>query len=112
MNQKIKVYLKGNAKESYFLLKDLNDSINKTLFKSINHNIDLLFKNPQLGQPIKKKLFPKKLIKQYNVSNLYRLEISDYWRLIYTIKNDDVYILIFILEIVDHKKYNKLFGYK
>lgn len=32
--------------------------------------------------------------------------------MIYTITGDEVKIIAFILEFMDHKKYDKIFGYK
>ena len=46
------------------------------------------------------------------IKNIYRLELSNYWRMLYTIEGDRVEIFIFILSIDSHKDYNKLFGYK
>ena len=36
----------------------------------------------------------------------------DYWRLIYTIQSNEVEIIDFVLNIVDHKTYDTIFGYK
>ena len=62
-------------------------------------------------QPISKKLIPTSLVKQ-GIQNLYRVELSNYWRMLYTIEGSKVEIFLFVLSIVDHKDYNKLFGYK
>ena len=32
--------------------------------------------------------------------------------MLYTLKGSEIEILCFILEIVDHKKYDKVFGYR
>jgi len=50
--------------------------------------------------------------KKYNVENLWRVELTNFWRMIHTIKGNDVEVICFILEICNHEKYNKLFGYK
>lgn len=68
----------------------------------------MIKKNPFYGNNIPKKLIPK----QYSVTNLWRVELSHFWRMLYTIRGDTIEIVCFILEIVDHKKYEKLFGYK
>jgi hypothetical protein len=44
--------------------------------------------------------------------NLWRLEVSGYWRMSYTIEGTDIEIICFILDILDHDSYNKKFGYK
>lgn len=43
---------------------------------------------------------------------LWKIDLVGFWRLIYTITGDEVKIIAFVLEFMDHNKYNKLFGYK
>jgi len=38
--------------------------------------------------------------------------LSNFWRMIYTVKGNDIEIISFILDIVDHNTYNKIFGYR
>ncbi len=35
-----------------------------------------------------------------------------YWRMIYTITEDEVKIIAFVLEFMNHEQYDKVFGYK
>ncbi len=60
---------------------------------------------------IPKKLWPAEYIKSYNITNLWKYNLPNAWRLIYTIKEDEVMILNVILEWFDHKGYEKRFGY-
>ena len=110
--KEIKVFLKDDAKESYLLLKTKSDKESKMLVNSIERIMNILVLNPQQGVVLPKKLFPKELIMKYNITNLYRVELSRFWRLLYTIKNDEVYIYLIVLKVINHKEYNKLFGYK
>ena len=44
---------------------------------------------------------PKNLIpKDYDVQNLWRVELSGYWRMLYTIKGDQIEIICFVLDIL------------
>jgi len=110
-NKYIRIFLKGQAKESYIELKKRKDKESKSILNSIERTKDILKENPQYGNPIKKKLIPKELTK-LGIKNLYRVELSNFWRMLYTIEGNKVEILIFVLKIVDHKNYNKLFGYR
>jgi len=67
--------------------------------------------DPCCGIKIPKKLWPKIYIEKYNVTNLWRYNLPAAWRLIYTIKENDVMILSVILEWFDHKDYEKRFKY-
>lgn len=78
------------------------------LLRSIEQKKELVKANPFYGDNIEKKKIPK----CYNVQNLWRVELIGYWRMLYTIKGDQIEIICFVLEILDHDDYNKKFGYK
>lgn len=65
--------------------------------------------NPQYGDAVPKALIMKT---GYPVDNMWVVDLSGYWRMLYTLKGSHVEILCFILEIIDHPTYDKLFGYK
>jgi hypothetical protein len=108
--KEVRILLKDKAKESYLELKKRDDKEAKSILNSIDRVKSILRDNSQYGDPVSKKLIPKSLLK-FGISNLYRVELSNYWRLLYTIEGDRVEIFLFVLSIVDHKDYNKLFGY-
>jgi len=109
--KEVRVFMKGQAKESYILLKGQTDKESQSLLNSIDRVKGILKSNPQFGDPIPKRLIPKSLIKE-NIQNLYRVELSNFWRMLYTIEGTQVEILVFVLKIMDHKEYDKFFGYK
>ena len=109
--KEVRVFMKGQAKESYLQLKDRTDKEAQSLLKSINRITEILKSNPQYGNPIQKRLIPKSLI-QEGIQNLYRVELSNFWRMLYTIEGTKIEILVFVLKIMNHKEYDKLFGYK
>ena len=111
LGKEVRVQLKGQAKEAYIELKGRTDKESLSLLKSIHRMIDILKKNPQFGDPIKKQLIPYQLAAM-GIQNLYRTELSHYWRLLYTLEGNRVEIFCFVLNIIDHKEYDKLFGYR
>ncbi len=120
-NKEIRVILSDEADEVYGELnqivgeemkKDIESSFHQSLLKSINRIIDLLKKNPFAGNQIPKRQIPEKYINKYDVDNVWRIELANRWRLIYTITGDQIEIINFIISIFDHKKYDKVFGYK
>ena len=92
--------------------KGIKSSFHQSLLRSINRVIDLLKKNPFAGDQVPKKQLPKKYIKRYNIENLWRIALASRWRLTYTITGDKLEIINFILDIFNHKDYDKIFGYK
>lgn len=82
------------------------------LLTSINHAINNIKADYKYGDLIPRKNISKTTIQRYGTNRIFRVELVGYWRLLYTIIGDEVKIIAFILEYIDHKKYNKLFGYK
>jgi len=111
LGKEVRVLLKGQAKESFLELKKRTDKEAQSLIRSIQRVRDILKDNPQFGDSIAKRLIPEKF-KAMGIKNLYRAELSNYWRMLYTIEGTRVEIFLFVLSIVDHKQYDKLFGYK
>lgn len=83
------------------------------LFKSITDTINLIKEDPTLGDHVSHAKIPSYYIKKYKIKTPFRIELIDYWRLMYSIQSfDDIGIGILVLEALDHEKYNKRFGYK
>ncbi|MBI4154532.1 hypothetical protein HY498_00395 [Candidatus Woesearchaeota archaeon] len=94
------------------LKKKISSSFHQTLLRSIERVKDLLKENPFAGDQIKKRQIPLKYIIKYGANNLWRIELADRWRLIYTITGNQIEIINFIVDIFNHKDYDKVFGYK
>lgn len=83
----------------------------KELYKFINRALDDLKNNPFVGVKIPKKQWPKEYVKKYEINNLWKYDLPNAWRLIYTIKGNGIEIVAIVLEWFDHKKYTKKFKY-
>ena len=79
---------------------------------SLKQKIETLKANPEYGIHIPKDRIPKEYIQKYDVNNLWKLDLSGFWRMIYTIRGSEVEIISLILDILDHNIYNKKFGYR
>lgn len=112
-----RIILLNEAEESYKKLNKVigiqlrqtrKTSFEMQLMRSIKQKIELIKSNSFYGDNIPKRLIPK----EYKVQNLWRVELTGFWRMLYTIRGDEINIVCFVLDIFDHKKYNKKFGYK
>jgi hypothetical protein len=83
----------------------------KQLYDFINRAIVDLKQNPVCGIKIQKALWPKAYISKFGITNLWKYDLPRGWRLIYTIKENDVMILNVVLEWFDHKGYERRFKY-
>ena len=117
----VKVIITCDAKEEFDELnkvvgeeiaKGITSSDHQTLLNSIKQKIDLLKSNPEYGVHILKDRIPKEYVTKYDVNNLWKANLSGAWRMIYTIRGSEVEIIALILDILDHKDYEKKFGYR
>ena len=107
-----KIYQELNTIVGEEKIKGIDSSFHQTLLRSINRVKDLLKQNPFAGDQVPKRQIPKKYIKKFDVDNVWRIELADRWRLVYTITGNQIEIITFIMDIFDHKDYDKVFGYK
>ena len=95
-------------KKEFEIIKNKDPQLYLQLIKAFNN----LKENAFCGIQIPKRLVPKEYIKRFgDITNLWKYNLPDAWRLIYTIKNNKITVLSVILEWMDHKEYEKRFGY-
>lgn len=84
------------------------------LLKAVHQKIEVIKLNAHYGNCIPKYLIPKEYKTKYSITRLFRVELPLFWRMLYTITDDEseIEIIAFVLDIVDHKKYNEKFKYK
>ncbi len=70
----------------------------KKLFDFINRAIDDLKDDPFCGVRIPKRLWPKIYLEKYKVTNLWKYNLPNAWRLTYTLAGNDIKLVSMILE--------------
>ena len=83
----------------------------RQLYKFIDRATDDLKKSPTCGTKIPRDLWPKGYLKKYGINNLWKYDLPNAWRLIYTIKEDKVTIISIVIEWFSHKDYERKFKY-
>lgn len=71
-----------------------------------------LAENREAGKKIPRSLWPSDYRQKFSLTNLWKLNLDSYWRLLYTITGDQVNLFLIYLEYLDHKSYDRKFGYK
>lgn len=89
----------------------LKSSSENQLYKWLRRAFDDIKQSPFCGVQVRKKLIPKEYIKKYNVRNLWKYNLPNAWRLIYSIEASQVVIISIILEWLNHKEYERRFKY-
>lgn len=101
------------AEDVYLYLRSKNRTkIESTLLRAIDRKIEIIKTDHRYGNPIAKILIPSEYRQEYEATNLFRVELPNFWRMLYTVKNNEIEIVAFVLDILDHKNYNKKFDYK
>ena len=67
--------------------------------------------NPFCGIQVPKKLFPKEYVKKHEITNLWKYDLPNAWRLLYTVADNKITVLSIILEWMTHKEYERKFKY-
>lgn len=87
------------------------DSEDPTLKKFIDRAIEDIKTNPFCGIQIPKKLIPKEYISKFKISNVWKYNLPNAWRLIYSVVGGETIIISIVVEWVDHKEYERRFHY-
>ena len=103
-------FINQRLKEQFETLKEGRFE-DKQLYKFIDRALDDIKSNITCGIKIPKKLWPRSYIQDYGLTNLWKYNLPDAWRLIYTVESDEVRIVGIILEWFSHKEYEKKFKY-
>lgn len=110
--EKIKevAFINKELEKSYDVLK-AGDFEDKELYKFITRAKEDLLKEPLSGVRVPSRLIPKEYIKHYGIAALWKYDLPNAWRLIYTIVGNEVKIVSVILEWLSHKEYERRFNY-
>jgi hypothetical protein len=78
----------------------------------LNRAIEDLMQNPLCGIRVPSNQWPKEYIQKYRINNLRKYDLPNGWRLLYTIKGNEIEIISILIEWISHKDYERKFGYK
>ncbi len=116
MKKKVRVIFSPEAEEVYKYLNEVapNSKVDRSILNAVNKKVELIKINIHYGEPIAKRLIPVEYKTKYGVTNLFRVELPSFWRMLYTLTDGEsqIEIVAFVLDVLDHKEYNKRFGYK
>ena len=107
----IEIYFaEENGRKSFEKLKTKKEFL--WLYRVIQKAMDDILNDPDCGSSLKKHLIPKEYIRKYDINNLYKYNLPNGWRLLYSLGKKGIEIVAIILEWCSHKEYEKLFKFK
>lgn len=83
----------------------------KRLYDWLMRAFEDIEKNAFCGIQLPKRLIPAEYAKKYGVNNLWKYNLPNAWRLIYSIEHQEILIVSIVLEWMDHKEYERKFNY-
>lgn len=112
----VRTILSPEAEEAYKRLLELatSEKVAQSILNGFNRKRELIKLNHHYGEPIAKDRIPVEYREKYGATNLFWVELPDYWRMLYSLSEGetDNQIVALILGVLNHKEYNKKFGYK
>lgn len=112
----VEVVLSAEAEEVYNYLNSEapHSKIERGILRAVDKKVKLIKANSHYGNPIAKKLIPKEYREKYGITNLFRVELPNRWRMLYSLTDSEtkIEIIAFVLDIIDHPTYNKKFSYR
>ena len=101
------VFISDELEKDFYSLKE-GDFLKKAITRAIKD----LKENAFCGIHVPKRLIPKEYIRKYKINNLWKYDLPNAWRLMYTVTPDnEVEIISAILEWFNYKEYEKRFNY-
>lgn len=92
--------------------RGIMNSDHQILLHSIQQKLSLLRVDPGYGIHIAKRKIPRAYIQKYKLKNIWKVNLAGAWRMLYTIHSTEIEILAIVLDILDHRDYEKKFGYR
>lgn len=102
------VFADEKVRDAWVEVKETDPELAKRLLKA-KEDIE---ENAFCGIQIPKNLIPHEYIQSYGITNLWKYNLPDAWRLLYSITTPTkIEIISVVLDWMDHKDYDRLFGY-
>ena len=113
--KEVNIILSPEAQEVYNKLnfEAETNKQSRMILKAIDYKKELIKSNIHYGDPIAKDLIPEEYKLKYGTKNLFRVELPTFWRMLYMLTNkEEIEIIAFVIDIIDHPTYDKKFGYR
>ncbi len=104
------VFADKKIKRAYEKLKD-SKTEDRKLYEWLKRAFDDLAEDAHCGILVPRRLIPKDYVKKYGIDNLWKYDLPEAWRLLYSVAKEKVVVISIILEWLPHKEYERKFKY-
>ncbi|MFT4244739.1 MAG: hypothetical protein ACMXYB_04785 [Candidatus Woesearchaeota archaeon] len=100
----------SQVKDAFLQLKDGNYQ-DKQVYKWLLRAFEDIEENAFCGIQIPKKIIPKEYVQKYEVHNLWKYNLPNAWKLLYSVENNEIIVVSIVLDWMNHKEYERTFKY-
>lgn len=104
------VFADESIKKAFFKLKT-GTSEEKQIYSFLVRAFEDIENDAYCGTKISKSLMPKEYLRKYAIDNLWKYDLPNGWRLIYSISRNELVVISIVIEWFDHQGYEKRFNY-
>src|SRR3989344_2695416 len=104
----LRIEFSPEAEKVFAELLQSKTKLQRMLHAAVEHKISLLHENSYYGDHVQKFLIPR-VYRDSDITNIFRVDLPAFWRMIYTIGTRGQEPIVLILDILNHKDYDKLF---
>jgi len=104
------VFADDKVKKAFDKLKG-SKTEDKRIYEWLNRAFDDIKEDAFCGTQVPKRLIPKEYLKKYKIDNLWKYDLPNAWRLMYSVARDEIIVISIILEWLPHKEYERRFKY-
>lgn len=89
--KKVRIILSPEAEEVYKYLSEqaATSKIERGILRALNNKIEMIKINIHFGNPISRDKIPEEYHKKYGITNLFRIELPNYWRMLYSLTDNE-----------------------
>ncbi len=103
-------FVDENLKKAFHRLNE-GKGDEKQLYDWLIRAFEDIEKNSFCGIQIPKVQIPREYSQNYAITNLWKYDLPQAWRLLYTIENQKICVVSIVLEWMTHKEYERRFNY-
>jgi mRNA-degrading endonuclease RelE of RelBE toxin-antitoxin system len=109
--QPSKIQFADNKVRKAFEELKVSDKQEKDLYDWLVRAYKDIEENAFCGIQIPKKQIPKAYMQKYGINNLWKYNLPNAWRLLYSIESNSIIVVSIVLEWMNHKNYERKFSY-
>ncbi len=103
------VFADENIKKAFDKLKESNSE--RRLYENLMRAFDDIKRSPTAFINIRQNLIPKEYTTKFQIDNLWKYDLPNGWRLLYSLGRNEIEIIAIVLEWLCHKDYERRFRY-